>query len=393
MLGFGYTISNLHYSFKYKALKYYLIAGEASGDTYGGLLMNAILDLDSEATFKYWGGPQMNAAADGQIKSISETSFMGFWEVLKNASAIRKLFTIAKESIQVFEPDMLILIDYPGFNLRIMEWAHKLNIKTTFYISPQLWAWKKNRYKKLRDYADLFFVILPFEKAFFDNLNTPSIYYGHPLKDLDDYKENEKSRSVIESGEINSVGIFPGSRLQEIEEHLPILISFTQIYPNIKFIIAGVSHIAQRNYNKYISKSNPNVSIIYDKSKLLMRSVDIAISSSGTATLELALYKTPQIVIYKTSALSFAIGKRLIDLKFISLVNLIANKKVVDELIQDEFTIENLKISFEILKETNHRSFVISEYDEISEKLGDGNVSEQIAEDIYSYLINSMNDE
>jgi len=366
-------------------LKYYLIAGEASGDTYGGLLMNALRDRDSKAEFCYWGGPSMKSISSGQIKSISETSFMGFWEVLKNARTIRGLFTIAKESILEFKPDMLILLDYPGFNLRILEWASQKGIKTTFYISPQLWAWKKNRYKKLRDFADLFFVILPFEKVFFDNLKTPSIYYGHPLKDINHFNDFREKKLNITS-DIKTVGLFPGSRIQEIEKHLPTLILFTEQFPQIEFKIAKVSHIKEGEYLKYLKKRNTNISILDDNSTELMATVDFAISSSGTATLELALHKTPQIVIYKTSGLSYAIGKRLIDLKFISLVNLIANKKVVDELIQNDFTVNNLKYSFLKFNDKSHVDMVLKEYEQISLKLGDGKVSEKIADDIYTYI-------
>jgi len=382
MLVFGFTISNIHCSFKTPNLKYYLIAGEASGDTYGGSLMEAIKKVDADASFKFWGGQNMLGQSDGQIKPIEDTSFMGFWEVLKNAKVIHSLFKIAKKTITEFNPDMLILIDYPGFNLRIMEWAHKHGIKTTFYISPQLWAWKKNRYKKLRDYADLFFVILPFEKAFFEKLNTPCKYYGHPLKELISNKGESNNRAL--SATINNVGLFPGSRLQELDKHLPTLILFAQKYPNINFTIAGVSHLQKNSYLKHINEQqNPNVTIIYDDSQSLMKSVDLAISSSGTATLELALHQTPQIVIYKTSAISYAIGKRLIDLKYISLVNLISGKDVVSELIQDEFTVENLSATFDKLTDVHQRQVVISEYNAMSSKLGDGDVSRRVAEDIW----------
>lgn len=341
--------------------------------------MDAIIKIDRSAVFHYWGGPKMAAKSSGQIRSISETSFMGFYEVLKNFKTIHSLFKEAKRTITDVKPDMLILIDYPGFNLRILEWAKSHNINTTFYISPQLWAWKKNRYKKLRDFADLFFVILPFEKPFFDNLKTPNIYYGHPLTEI----IKPRKRAV---SEIKTIGLFPGSRPQEIAKHLTSMVEFSQKHTNINFIIAGMSHCDASCYNKIKEYPNANLSITYDDSYHLMQNVDLAITSSGTATLELALFNTPQIVVYKTSDLSFYIGKKLINLKYISLVNLIADYKIVDELIQTDYSIENIEKSFQNISPIEARQKMISSYEQLRTQLGEGRVSESIAQDIFQYL-------
>ena len=231
MLDYGYFILKGLCFNKVYPLKYYIIAGESSGDNYGALLIESLKSIDPNAQFMFWGGPKMRATSQGQVVSIADTSFMGFWEVLKNIGTIRELFKKAKSTIKQFAPDMLILLDYPGFNLRLLKWAHDNEIKTTYYISPQLWAWKKKRYTKLRDYADLFFVILPFEKPFFDRLMTPCKYYGHPLTEIIPLQ-----LKPITS--VRKVGLFPGSRIQEIEKHLPILLSFAQKHQELDFKIA-----------------------------------------------------------------------------------------------------------------------------------------------------------
>lgn len=359
-------------------MKYYIIAGESSGDNYGALLINAIKKRDRASIFNYWGGQNMKAAADGQIKSIADTSFMGFYEVIRNLKTIRGLFTEAKQTITTFNPDVLILIDYPGFNLRILKWAKTKGIKTVFYISPQLWAWKKNRYKKLRDYADLFFVILPFEKSFFDELNTSSIYYGHPLTEI--IPPQNKSLKPIQK-----IGLFPGSRQQEIDKHLPLMIEFCKEHKEVSFTIAGMKHCTD-HYNSILKTIPSNLSIVYDQSYRIMREVDLAITSSGTATLELALFETPQIVVYKTSAMSYQIGKKLIDLKYISLVNLIANTNIVDELIQSEFNLNQLNQSYHKITSMTARQSMVEGYKNVRSLLKEGNVSENVAKDIINLI-------
>ena len=361
-------------------MKYYLIAGESSGDLYGGLLMKEIKALDPSASFKFWGGPEMRKESSGQLKSIKETSFMGFWEVAKNAKKIKGFFDFAKYSIKQFNPDIIVFIDYPGFNLRMMKWAKDNGYKTSFYISPQLWAWKENRHKILKLKADLFFVILPFERDFYRNLDTPCQYVGHPLLEI----IPEKSKPIPET--IKSIGLFPGSRRQEIENHLPTLLAFASSQKEYKFIIAGVSHIPKKFYLETIDRYAPNIDIIYDQPYKVMQSIDFAVSSSGTATLELALFEVPQIVIYKTSPLTFMIAKRLVKTKFISLVNLIAQKEIVSELLQAAFNELALDEFFTKMQSVDSRQRIISNYKKIRKDLGNGTASVQVANAIYTHL-------
>lgn len=346
--------------------------------------MQQIKLLDSEAEFRYWGGPKMKAVSTGQLKSIKETSFMGFYEVAKNAFKIREFFAFAKYSIDEYKPDVVLFIDYPGFNLRMATWAKKKGYKTAYYISPQLWAWKEKRHKILRDFIDRFYVILPFEKEFYTNLDTPCHYVGHPL--LEVIPDSEKAITA----KVNTIGLFPGSRKQEIANHLKVMLAFAVDKPEYKFIIAGVSHIPKDFYVEQIDQYAANIDIRYDAAYEVMREVDYAISSSGTATLELALFQVPQIVIYKTSNISFMIGKRLVKTEFISLVNLIAQKEVVPELLQDAYNELALDTYFERYSSYETRLSTSQAYQSIRKELGAGKSSAIIAEDLVSFLKSTM---
>lgn len=361
-------------------MKYYLIAGEASGDLYGSLLMSQLKLKDAEAEFKYWGGPKMRGVSTGQLKSIKETSFMGFYEVAKNAFKIKEFFAFAKYSIDQFDPDIIIFIDYPGFNLRMATWAKKKGYNTAYYISPQLWAWKEKRHKILRDSVDCFYVILPFEQDFYRNLDTPCSYVGHPLLEI----ISEKEKDIKDT--IQKVGLFPGSRKQEIANHLKVMLAFAVSKRDYKFIIAGVSHIPKAFYLEHLDQYAANVDIKYNAAYEVMSEVDFAISSSGTATLELALFQVPQIVVYKTSNISFMIGKRLVKTDFISLVNLIAQKEVVPELLQDAFNELALDTYFDKYSSLKERQTTIDQYKKIRKDLGQGESSQLVAEDLLSFL-------
>lgn len=344
--------------------------------------MQQLKQKDSEAEFRFWGGPEMKKESSGQLKSIKETSFMGFWEVAKNAHKIKKFFDFAKYSIRQFNPDIVIFIDYPGFNLRMTTWAKDCGYKTAFYISPQLWAWKENRHKILRDKVDLFFVILPFERDFYRNLDTPCTYVGHPLLEVIEREEKEISETV------KTIGLFPGSRKQEIKNHLPILIDFAVQNKEYNFIIAGMSHIKKAFYLDHIDQYAAHIDIEYDNNYGVMKKVDFAISSSGTATLELALHMVPQIVIYKTSQLSFMIGKRLVKTDYISLVNLIAAKEVVPELLQHAFNTLALSEFLKQKESIQARKTTIASYQRIKAELGEGKSSDLVATKIVAFLRN-----
>ena len=361
-------------------MKYYIIAGESSGDLYGSLLMSELKRIDSDATFKFWGGPQMREKSSGQLKSIKETSFMGFYEVAKNALKIKGFFDFAKYSIKEFNPDIVILIDYPGFNLRIAKWAKLQGFHTAYYISPQLWAWKQNRHKILKEYIDLFYVILPFERDFYRNLDTPCEFVGHPLMEIID-KPNEHIQEAVKK-----IGLFPGSRKQEIRNHLATMIQFAIEKPEYKFIIAGVSHIPKSFYLDHLKQYAAHIDIRYDASHEVMSEIDFAITSSGTATLELALFNVPQIVIYKTHHLSFMIGKRLVKTDYISLVNLIGQKEIVPELLQDAFNELALDKYFELSSQYSKRKETVEYYDKIRKELGSKPTSKLIANGILNFL-------
>ncbi len=361
-------------------MKYYLIAGEASGDLYGSMLIKELKARDPEASFRFWGGPEMKKESSGQLKSINETSFMGFWEVAKNARAIKNFFAFAKFSIDQFSPDLIIFIDYPGFNLRMAKWAKDRGYKTAYYISPQLWAWKENRHKILRDKIDLFFVILPFERDFYRNLDTACTYVGHPLLEV----IGSHDRPIPET--VKTIGLFPGSRKQEIQNHLSVMLDFAVEHPEYKFIIAGMSHIKREYYLDQIDQYASHVDIEYDNNYGVMQKIDFAITSSGTATLELALHLVPQIVIYKTSQLSFMIGKRLVKTDYISLVNLIASKEVVPELLQHAFNKLALSEYLKKMSPIAERRLMIASYKKIKEELGDGSSSSQVAQAIIEFL-------
>lgn len=362
-------------------MKYYIIAGESSGDLYGGMLMEELIQEDPEARFNFWGGPEMRKHSSGQLKSIKETSFMGFWEVAKNARTIKGFFDFAKFSIKEFDPDIIIFIDYPGFNLRMATWAKGQGYKTAYYISPQLWAWKENRHKILRDKVDLFYVILPFERDFYKNLDTPCEYVGHPLIEIISPRDNTQLKT-----EVKTIGLFPGSRKQEIQNHLPTILEFAVSKPEYNFIIAGVSHISKKFYLDVIDQYAPNVDIEYDQPYKVMQKIDFAIASSGTATLELALHEVPQIVIYKTSQLSFIIAKRLVKTDYISLVNLIAQKEVVPELLQAAFNPLALETYFEKYSRLKTRIETSRKYKRIRKDLGNGDSTQNVASGIIQFL-------
>lgn len=357
-------------------MRYYIIAGEASGDIYGAELMAAIKKQDPQAEIRFWGGDLMKQHSDSQAMDYRKTAFMGFWEVIKNIGTIRQLFSYAKKDIAEFKPDRMIYIDYPGFNLRMADWTASHGINNSYFIAPQLWAWKKNRYKKIKKVVDQLFVILPFEKKFYEELGIKAQYYGHPLETMID----PKMEKDIDLKKL-TIGILPGSRQQELDKHLPIFKEYILANPNIHFEIGLAPQVSQAQIINNLKIHPTNLSFKTDTKKMI-RNVDLAIVKSGTSTLETALIGTPQIVIYKTSKLSYMIGKRLINLKFISLVNLISNKEIVKELIQDEFTVENLQIEITKLLQPERLKFVQQSYQNLRKQLKGGKVFDLVSNKI-----------
>jgi len=338
-------------------MKYYIISGEASGDLHGSNLMKELYKQDSEANIRCWGGDLMQAAGGKLVKHYRELAFMGFVEVIKNLPTIFKNIKFCKKDILDFEPDVLVLIDYPGFNLRIADWAKQHGLKVVYYISPQVWAWKENRVKKMRLCIDKMLVILPFEKDYYKaKWNWEVEYVGHPLVEvveeakklaiapLETPTEQSMQHSAL-SMHHNIIALLPGSRKQEIAMKLPIMLQVANFFPDYQFIVAKSPGVDDRFYDQFLispAGTKANISSVRNDTYHLLMKSRAALVTSGTATLETALFAVPEVVCYKAGTLSYEIGKRLVNVKYISLVNLIMDKLVVKELIQNQLTTKNL---------------------------------------------------
>ena len=365
-------------------MKYYIIAGEASGDLHGSNLIKEIQKLDDNTDIRFWGGDKMKATGAKLVKHYKDLAFMGFAEVLKNLPAIFKNIKFCKIDISTFQPDVIIFIDYPGFNLRIAKWANQNHYKTIFYISPQVWAWKESRVKNIKKYIDKMLVILPFEKDFYTKWNYEVEYVGHPLvEEIESFKKNHPEIKVEEK----TVALLPGSRKQEIKAKLPVMLSASKNFSEYQFIIAKAPSIDDDFYEEFI-KDYKNVKTISNETYSLLMSAAAALVTSGTATLETALFGVPEIVCYRASNISYQIAKRLVKLKFICLVNLIMDKEVVKELIQNDLTPE--KITFElksILSDPAKKEKIKEDYLELKQLLSKGgNASKNAAESIYQFM-------
>jgi len=328
-------------------MKYYIIAGEASGDLHGSRLISAILKNDAAADIRAWGGDLMQAAGAKLVKHFRDLAFMGFAEVLLHIKTIVNNLRFCKKDIADFQPDVVVLIDYPGFNLPIARFAKKVGFKTVYYISPQVWAWKENRVKKIKQYVDRMLVILPFEKTFFQQRNYQVEYVGHPLiETIEAFQTSTATTAFIkdfkQTNPLPVVAILPGSRKQEIRKKLPLMLEATKGLPETTCIVAQAPGIDDA-FLWGLTKNHPYVKVWKNKTYPLLSIANAAIVASGTATLETAIFGIPQVVCYKTSWLSYAMAKYFIKIPYISLVNIIQNKAVVKELIQQELTAKNLE--------------------------------------------------
>ncbi len=325
-------------------MKYYIIAGEASGDLHGSNLMKALQRKDANAEFRFWGGDLMQAVGGTLVKHYKERAFMGFIEVLMNLSAIFKDISFCKTDIANFQPDVIIFIDNSGFNLRIAKWAKAQGFRTNYYISPQVWASRAGRVNAIKRDIDAMYVILPFEEVFYKKYDYNVHYVGHPLIDaiadraLVDESEFKKAHQLNDKP---IIALLPGSRKQEIKNMLSVMLSLVDDFKEYQFVIAGAPSQDYEFYESFIT--HKNVKFISNKTYDLLSISSAALVTSGTATLETALFKVPQVVCYKGSVISYQIAKRIITLKYISLVNLIMDKEVVTELIQDDFNKKRLK--------------------------------------------------
>ena len=365
-------------------MKYYIIAGEASGDLHGSNLIKELRKKDAAANIRCWGGNKMENAGAVLVKHYRDLAFMGFTEVIKNLPTIFKNITFCKKDITAFKPDTLILIDYPGFNMRIAKWAHQQKIKVVYYISPQIWAWKENRVHAIKKDVDKMLVILPFEKDFYKKFNVEVEYVGHPLAEV--ISNFNRDNPDIEKEKI--IAVLPGSRKQEILIKLPIMLQVADYFPDYKFIVAKAPGLEDSFYSEFLQPYK-NVSSVTDQTYNLLAKSTAAMVTSGTATLETALFKVPQIICYKGGKVSYEIAKRLIKIKYIGLVNLIMNKEVVKELIQDELNVENLTAELKILLEEEQKiNAVKKDYDSLFSLLqGSGNASANAAQKIYEFLV------
>ncbi len=372
-------------------MKYYIIAGEASGDLHGSNLVREIKKLDNIADIRCWGGDLMERAGAKLVKHYRDLAFMGFIEVIKNLGTIISNLKFCKQDIAHYKPDVLILIDYPGFNLRIAEWAKQKGLKIVYYISPQVWAWKESRVKQIRKNVDKMLVILPFEKSFYHERDFVVEYVGHPLAEVVDLAENDidplPDTIFSPLNEKNIVAMLPGSREQEVMKKLPVMLEVTTRFPNHRFIVAKAPSLSDAFYEK-LMENYKSVRSIRNKTYQLLLQSKAALVTSGTATLETALFGVPQVVCYKGSNISYQIAKRLVKVKYISLVNLIMDRPIVKELIQGEMNVENVTKELEkILKDVEVIRKMKQDYAELKKLLSEGgNASQKAAKSIVEFV-------
>lgn len=367
-------------------MNYYIIAGEASGDLQASYLVKELKAADNQAEFRCFGGELMEQQGATIVKNYRELAFMGVEDVLMNLRTIFRNIAFCKEDIKTYQPDVLILVDYPGFNMKIAKWAKANNIKVFYYISPKIWAWNQKRVHQIKKIVDKMFVILPFETDFYKKFDYNVDFVGHPLLDIiaDQPKINFTTFcSTHNLSEKPIIALLPGSRKQEISAMLEIMLSVVDYYPNYQFVIAGAPSQPLSFYQPFLTK---DVTIIENKTYDLLQQATAALVVSGTATLETALYRVPQVVCYKTGWLFYNLAKMVVKIKYISLVNLVADKEVVKELIQKELTTNNLKIELDKILTPQGKATMQNEYDDLIKKLGSGGASKRAAELIVGYL-------
>ncbi|KQS41720.1 lipid-A-disaccharide synthase [Pedobacter sp. Leaf194] len=366
-------------------MKYYLVAGEASGDLHGANLMKALKAEDGEAVFRYFGGNKMQAEGGQLVKHYADMAFMGFTEVLLNLRTIYKNLSACKKDLLDWQPDVLILIDFPGFNLKIAEFAKANGIKVCYYISPKVWAWNQKRVLKIKKVVDHMFCILPFEVSFYKTWGMEVDYVGNPLLDEKaQFKPDFNFRAQNDLGDSKIIALLPGSRKQEIERLLPVMLSITAHYPDYQFAIAAAPTFSEAYYQAFIG--DKKVKLLFGNTYNLLYNAHAAVVASGTATLETALFKVPQVVVYKGGAVSIAIARMLVKIKFISLVNLIVNKKIVTELIQESCTTEQVSKEVGIIVGGEGRAALLKGYNELLALMGNPGASDKTAKLIINYL-------
>lgn len=359
--------------------KIYCIVGEDSGDLHTANLLKSLQELDKRFRFRGVGGKLMQAQGVELVAHVRDINFMGFWEVITHLKTIRNLFRTVKLDILDWKPDVVLLVDYPGFNLRLAKWLHGQGIKVIYYISPQLWAWKKGRIETIRRCVDKMFVILPFEQEFYRQEGITVSFPGHPLLDaIHDLRFEpfgfQASKPLI--------ALLPGSRKQEIKTMLPVMLQLCSRFPDYQFVVAGAPSQTADFYRQFIADAP--VELVMNETYRLLSQSQAALVTSGTATLETALFKVPQVVCYKGKWLSYQIGKRLVQVKYISLVNLILDRPLVTELIQQDFTAEKLEAELQLLLSAKRRKALSEGYAELHHKLGESGASMRTAKEIWA---------
>ncbi len=372
-------------------MKYYIIAGEASGDLHGSNLMRALQKEDEEAEFRVWGGDRMQRAGGALVRHYRDLAFMGFTEVLLNLRTILRNIRFCKEDILNFQPDVLILIDYPGFNLRIARWAQEEAIKVFYYISPQLWAWHSSRVHGIKKWVDRMFVILPFEASFYAKYDYAVDFVGHPLLDLiDDYPVDESffARNGLSNRPI--IALLPGSRRQEITRMLAVMLQVLPEFPDYQFVVAGAPSIPAGFYRKEMERLTPidteRVGLVQNETYQLLTHAKAALVTSGTATLEAGLFGAPQVVCYRGGWLSYQIARRLVNVQYISLVNLVVDRPLLRELIQSDLRADRLAAALGEILDPEKAREIKAGYEELRSKLGYRGASRRTAERMVAYL-------
>ena len=360
-------------------MKYYLIAGEASGDLHGARLIEALRAQDPKASIRCWGGDLMQEVGGTLIKHYRDLAFMGFWEVLINLPTILKNIRFCKKDIIAFDPDVIVYIDYPGFNLRIAQWARKKGYRNHYYISPQLWAWKANRAVKMKRDLDALYTILPFEKSYFKEKHNYEVHYvGHPL--LDSLTKCLPPKDFRKAHTLDNrpiVALLPGSRQQEVNKMLPLFLKMIPAFPDYQFVIAGTPTLGEAYYTAIMDSQA--CKIVVGNTYALLQSSEAAIVTSGTATLETALFEVPQVVCYKTSEFSYWLAKKWVTLQWISLVNLIFNREIVDELIQEKCSVDNLEKALYKILSPKGKARLKKQYQQLNQQLNQGGASQKTA--------------
>ena len=371
-------------------MKYYIIAGEASGDLHGSNLVASLRAQDSDAKIRAWGGEKMRKNGANVVKNYHDLAFMGFVEVLMNLRTILKNFSFCKKDITDFAPDAIILIDYPGFNLKVAKWAHKKGYKVFYYISPQVWAWKRRRVYTIQKVVDKMLCILPFEKKFYDNYNVDCQFVGHPLLDEIAKVTPVDKNKFYKSNRLNPkkeiIAILPGSRKQEVSRMLTIMLDVVKQFPSYQFVIACAPSLPM-SYYKSIIGEKANVRLVLNRTYQLLQLSSAAMVTSGTATLETALFDVPEVVCYKANKISYLIARQVARVRFICLVNLIMDREVVKELIQNDLTANNIANELKsLLASSKRQKKLLEDYDELKSVLGNAGASDKAADTIISYV-------